>query len=64
MKVNVKDYKSFEQLSDEIRQLNSKWKETSPNKNKKLTFSGIQKQMQTLYLFISNGNISMRILTS
>lgn len=54
MKVNVKDYKSFEQLSDEIRQLNSKWKETAPNKNKKLTFSGIQKQMQTLYLFISN----------
>lgn len=54
MKVNVKDYKSFEQLSDEIRQLNIKWKETAPNKNKKLTFSGIQKQMQTLYLFISN----------
>lgn len=54
MKVNVNDYKSFEQLSDEIRQLNSKWKEKAPNTDKKLTFSGIQKQMQSLYLFICN----------
>lgn len=46
MKVDIKDYKSFEQLSEGIKELNEKWKETSAHADKKLTFTGIQKQMQ------------------
>ena len=49
MKVDIKDYKSFEQLSEGIKELNEKWKETSTHADKKLTFTGIQKQMQSLY---------------
>lgn len=54
MKIDVKDYKTFEQLSSDIRQLDKKWKETTARANKKLTFAGIQKQMQTSYVFITN----------
>ena len=54
MKVDIKDYKSFEQLSEGIKELNEKWKETSTHADKKLTFTGIQKQMQSLYVFITN----------
>lgn len=54
MKVDVKDYKSFEQLSEDIREMNEKWKENSAHADKKLTFTGIQKQMQSLYVFITN----------
>lgn len=54
MKIDVKDYKSFEQLSSDIRQLNKKWKDSTARADKKLTFAGIQKQMQTSYVFITN----------
>lgn len=39
MKVDIKDYKSFEQLSEGIKELNEKWKETSAHADKKLTFT-------------------------
>ena len=54
MKVNVTDYKSFEQLSEDIKLFNKKWKDLSANADKVLTFTWIQKQMQFLYFFITN----------
>lgn len=54
MKVNVTDYKSFEQLSEDIKLFDKKWKDLAANADKALTFTGIQKQMQFLYLFITN----------
>ena len=54
MSVNVKNYKSFEQLESDIRMLDDSWREVSANKNKARTFAGIQKRMQTSNLFIIN----------
>lgn len=54
MKVNGKDYKSFEQLSMSIRTLKESWKNASAGKDKKRTFAGIQREMQDLYFFLSN----------
>lgn len=54
MNVNVKDYKSFEQLSKEIQRLNEKWKTSPPNRDKERTFAGIQREMQGLHFFIVN----------
>lgn len=54
MNVNVKDYKSFEQLSTEIQRLNDKWKDATADKDKERTFAGIQREMQNHRLFIVN----------
>ena len=54
MGVNVNDYKSFDQLAQEIRGLNDKWKSATSKANKEMTFAGIQRQMQSLRFFISN----------
>lgn len=54
MKVNVNDYKSFEQLSQDIQGLNDKWKSATSKANKEMTFSGIQNQMKDLRFFITN----------
>lgn len=54
MKVNVNDYKSFEQLSEGIQKLQKKWKEGNPTADKNMTFAGIQRLMQSEHFFLSN----------
>lgn len=54
MNVNGKDYKSFEQLSQDIQILGESWKNASVGKDKKRTFIGIQREMQRLHYFIEN----------
>lgn len=54
MSVNVKNYKSFEQLASDITQLNQKWKESTANSDKVQTFAGIQRRIQSMHYFISN----------
>lgn len=54
MNVNGKNYKSFEQLSMDIRTLKESWKNASADKDRKRTFAGIQQEMQNLYFFLTN----------
>lgn len=52
--MNINNYKSFEELENSVKQLNIKWGDLSKNRNKELTFAGIQNQLQSNYLFITN----------
>ena len=52
--MNINDYKTFEDLSESIRQLKEHWNETGLNAGDRLSFTGIQKEMQNRYFFISN----------
>lgn len=54
MKVNVKDYNTFEQLTEGIQKLNEKWKESNPTRDEDLTFAGIQRKMQNHRIFLTN----------
>lgn len=54
MSVNVKNYKSFEQLESDVCEMDKSWKKASANKNKAYTFAEIQKRMQASNLFIIN----------
>lgn len=54
MSVDVKNYKTFEQLESDIRSLNDTWKTSTKDTDKNRTFAGIQRQIQDAYFFIHN----------
>lgn len=54
MKVDVTNYKSFEDLSESIKQLNENWKALTANSDRKSSFAGIQREMIHTHLFIMN----------